>query len=201
MCVWVLSSPLTSNYLCCWGCSLKFTLHYITKLTYTLQLYIINGQVVISSRIIFFVAPLLFNFVIFTYQCVRIDRLFRLLYKHFCCVSCLFSYLWIHLSLFLHENKFQDERELIRNLSSAIGGNEIVMVAEEYLNPGRVTSTATLNTPVETPLPSTPTQKFFPPNMPPPPYSSHATFGGHTNGGASHRNSRYDYFNTIICEF
>ena len=29
------------------------------------------------------------------------------------------------------------------------------MVAEEYLNPG------TLSTPVDTPLPSTPTQKFF----------------------------------------
>jgi len=35
------------------------------------------------------------------------------------------------------------------------------MVAEEYLNPGRVASTNTLNTPVDTPLPSTPTQKFF----------------------------------------
>lgn len=78
----------------------------------------------------------------------------------------------------------QDEKELIRNLSSAIGGNEIVMVAEEYLNPGRVASSATLNTPVDTPLPSTPTQKFFPPNMPPPPYSSHSQF-------PNHRNSRY----------
>merc|ERR1719430_2674576 len=78
----------------------------------------------------------------------------------------------------------QDEKELIRNLSSAIGGNEIVMVAEEYLNPGRVASSATLNTPVDTPLPSTPTQKFFPPNMPPPPYSSHP-------GLTNNRNSRY----------
>ena len=77
----------------------------------------------------------------------------------------------------------QDEKELIRNLSSAIGGNEIVMVAEEYLNPGRVASSATLNTPVDTPLPSTPTQKFFPPNMPPPPYSSHP-------GLTNNRNSR-----------
>jgi hypothetical protein len=77
----------------------------------------------------------------------------------------------------------QDEKELIRNLSSAIGGNEVVMVAEEYLNPGRVASTATLSTPVDTPLPSTPTQKFFPSNsMPPPPYSSHTTL--------HHRNSR-----------
>ena len=60
----------------------------------------------------------------------------------------------------------QDEKELIRNLSSAIGGNEVVMVAEEYLNPG------TLSTPVDTPLPSTPTQKFFssgPSSLPAPP--------------------------------
>jgi len=80
----------------------------------------------------------------------------------------------------------QDEKELIRNLSSAIGGNEVVMVAEEYLNPGRVASTNTLSTPVDTPLPSTPTQKFFPPNMPPPPYSSHSALAGH-----NYRNSRY----------
>jgi len=78
----------------------------------------------------------------------------------------------------------QDEKELIRNLSSAIGGNEVVMVAEEYLNPGQVASTATLNTPVDTPLPSTPTQKFFPASMAPPPYSSHP-------GLAHHRNSRF----------
>ena len=77
----------------------------------------------------------------------------------------------------------QDEKELIRNLSSAIGGNEVVMVAEEYLNPGRVNSSGTLTTPVDTPLPSTPTQKFFPPNMPPPPYSSHQQL-------TTHRNSR-----------
>merc|ERR1719319_2193184 len=77
----------------------------------------------------------------------------------------------------------QDEKELIRNLSSAIGGPEVVMVAEEYLNPGRVASQNTLSTPVDTPLPSTPTQKFFPPNMPPPSYSS--TQHSH------HRNSRY----------
>ena len=61
------------------------------------------------------------------------------------------------------------------------------MVAEEYLNPGRVASSGTLSTPVDTPLPSTPTQKFFPPNMaanaPPPPYSSHTHL--------AHRNSRY----------
>ena len=35
----------------------------------------------------------------------------------------------------------QDEKELIRNLSTAIGGNEVVMVAEEYLNPERMAST------------------------------------------------------------
>merc|ERR1719322_2083154 len=80
----------------------------------------------------------------------------------------------------------QDEKELIRNLSSAIGGNEVVMVAEEYLNPGRVASSGTLSTPVDTPLPSTPTQKFFPPNMPPPPYSSHQQL-------TTHRNSRYEF--------
>jgi len=59
------------------------------------------------------------------------------------------------------------------------------MVAEEYLNPGRVASTNTLNTPVDTPLPSTPTQKFFPPNLPPPPYSSQSGLVGTT-----HRSSR-----------
>ena len=47
------------------------------------------------------------------------------------------------------------------------GGSELVMAAEEYLNPGQMQSSHTLNTPVDTPLqPSTPTQKFsF--NMPP----------------------------------
>ena len=60
-----------------------------------------------------------------------------------------------------------------------------MMVAEEYLNPGRVASSGTLSTPVDTPLPSTPTQKFFPPNMPPPPYSSHQQL-------TTHRNSRYE---------
>ena len=59
-----------------------------------------------------------------------------------------------------------------------------MLMAEEYLNPGQVASQATLNTPVDTPLPSTPTQKFFPPNMPPPPYSSHTALN-------THRNSRY----------
>ena len=77
---------------------------------------------------------------------------------------------------------------MIRNLASAIGGNEAVLMAEEYLNPGQVASQATLNTPVDTPLPSTPTQKFFPSSMPPPPYSSHAQLS--TNTGTN-RNSRY----------
>ena len=65
----------------------------------------------------------------------------------------------------------QDERELIKNLAATMGGSELpVMVADEYLNPGRIPSNHTLNTPVDTPcLPSTPTQKFFPHNMPPPP--------------------------------
>lgn len=79
----------------------------------------------------------------------------------------------------------QDEKELIRNLASAIGGDERVLVAEEYLNPGQAMSQATLTTPVDTPLPATPTQKFFPSNMPPPPYSSHAQLN--TNS----RNSRF----------
>ena len=48
-----------------------------------------------------------------------------------------------------------------------------MIAAEEYLNPGpgravragdRALSQNTLNTPVETPLQTTPTQKFFPPN-------------------------------------
>ena len=65
----------------------------------------------------------------------------------------------------------QDERELIRNLADNMGGSETVIVADEYLNPGRIPSNQTLNTPVDTPcLPSTPTQKFFPHNMPPPSY-------------------------------
>ena len=79
----------------------------------------------------------------------------------------------------------QDEKELIRNLASAIGGNEAVLMAEEYLNPGQVSSQAMVNTPNSTPAPSTPTQKFFPPNMPPPPYSSHQ------GGLNTNRNSRY----------
>ena len=60
-----------------------------------------------------------------------------------------------------------DEKELIRNLSSNIGGSEMVMAAEEYLNPGmRLPSQHTLNTPVDTPLPpATPSQKFFPDQM------------------------------------
>ena len=40
----------------------------------------------------------------------------------------------------------QDEKELIRNLASAIGGDERVLVAEEYLNPGQAMSQATLTT-------------------------------------------------------
>ena len=60
-----------------------------------------------------------------------------------------------------------DEKELIRNLSSGIGGSEVIMAAEEYLNPGmRLPSQHTLNTPVDTPLPpATPSQKFFPSDM------------------------------------
>ena len=57
---------------------------------------------------------------------------------------------------------------------AGIGGSERMIAAEEYLNPGpgqhsvragdRALSQNTLNTPVETPLQTTPTQKFFPPN-------------------------------------
>jgi hypothetical protein len=82
----------------------------------------------------------------------------------------------------------QDEKELIRSLSSNIGGSEIIMAAEEYLNPGRLVSQHTLSTPVDTPLPpATPTQKFFPSNM-----AIHD--GDHRNSTmipASQRHSRY----------
>lgn len=84
----------------------------------------------------------------------------------------------------------QDEKELIRNISSNLGGSELVMAAEEYLNPGRLQSSNTLNTPVDTPLPSTPTQKFFPPNMPPPSYHDSLR-------NSSHRNSRYGSHQTV----
>ena len=83
----------------------------------------------------------------------------------------------------------QDEKELIRNLAQNIGGSEAVVVADEYLNPGRMPSQHTLNTPVDTPLPSTPTQKFFPPNMPPPSY--HDSLRHSTVGRQHTRQSRY----------
>ena len=58
-------------------------------------------------------------------------------------------------------------------MSENLGGSERLIAAEEYLNPGpgrpvgdRALSQNTLNTPVETPLQTTPTQKFFP-NVPP----------------------------------
>ena len=62
----------------------------------------------------------------------------------------------------------QDEKELIRShvTQSGLGGSECVIGAEEYFNPnGQMSSQHTLSTPVETPLPPTPTQKFFPPGM------------------------------------
>jgi L1 cell adhesion molecule len=86
----------------------------------------------------------------------------------------------------------QDEKVLIRNLSSTIGGSEIALPAEEYLNPARIPSQHTLNTPVDTPQPSTPTQKFFPPNMPPPSYNDTLrTSHNMMTGPPSHRQSRY----------
>merc|ERR1719210_3078144 len=80
----------------------------------------------------------------------------------------------------------QDERELIRDLAANMGGSEAVIVADEYLNPGRIPSNHTLNTPVDTPcLPSTPTQKFFPHNMPPPSYHDSMV---HINNGIPQQN-------------
>ncbi|XP_065571133.1 epidermal growth factor receptor-like isoform X2 [Artemia franciscana] len=57
----------------------------------------------------------------------------------------------------------QDEKELIRNLSSAMDGPEIIMDAEEYLTPKArqpLSSTTTMTTnSSETPPPNTPTKK------------------------------------------
>ena len=62
---------------------------------------------------------------------------------------------------------------MLTKISENLGGSERLIAAEEYLNPGpgrsvgagdRALSQNTLNTPVETPLQTTPTQKFFPPN-------------------------------------
>ncbi len=93
----------------------------------------------------------------------------------------------------------QDDQELIRNLSADLGGSERLIRAEEYLNPGRMPSSHTLNTPVDTPiLPSTPTQKFFPPNMPPPSYQDTLRHSTHQNGGAHvNRGSRYGSHMTV----
>ncbi len=55
--------------------------------------------------------------------------------------------------------RFQDEKELIRNLSSSMDGPEVIMDAEEYLQPkarGPLPSSST----VETPLPQTPVKKY-----------------------------------------
>ena len=57
--------------------------------------------------------------------------------------------------------QMQDEKELIRNLSSSMDGPEMIMDAEEYLQPkarGPLPSTST----VETPLPNTPVKKYPP---------------------------------------
>merc|ERR1712223_587906 len=75
-----------------------------------------------------------------------------------------------------------DEKEFLRSLTTGMAGSEIVMGAEEYLNPGgRIPSQQTLNTPVGTPS-ATSTQKFFPPGMTLP-------GNGQFHGDVSHRNS------------
>ena len=85
----------------------------------------------------------------------------------------------------------QDEKVLIKHVSSTMGGSEIAITAEEYLNPARIPSQHTLNTPVDTPQPSTPTQKFFPPNMPPPTYNDTMRTSHMIGAPQSHRQSRY----------
>merc|ERR1712193_130446 len=82
-----------------------------------------------------------------------------------------------------------DEKEFIRSLTTQHGlaGSEIVMGAEEYLNPGgRIPSQQTLNTPVGTPS-ATSTQKFFPPGMTLPGDINHRNSTMITQ----HRHSRY----------
>ncbi len=104
----------------------------------------------------------------------------------------------------LPDYTMQDERELIRYLSANLGGSERVIKAEDYLNPGRIPSSHTLNTPVDTPIqPSTPTQKFFPPTMPPPSYhdtlrhSTHVVDGGQQMRGVGPGSSRYGSHMTV----
>lgn len=81
-----------------------------------------------------------------------------------------------------------DEKEFLRSLTTGMAGSEIVMGAEEYLNPGgRIPSQQTLNTPVGTPS-ATSTQKFFPPGMTLPGNISHRNS---TMIPAHHRDSRY----------
>jgi len=101
----------------------------------------------------------------------------------------------------------QDHRVLISNLSGDLGGSENLVPAEEYFNPGGQTrssagvgvSAHTLNTPVDTPLqPSTPTQKFFPPGMPPPSYQDALTRQQQQHHSRPpQRNSRYGSHMTV----
>ena len=91
---------------------------------------------------------------------------------------------------------------------AGIGGSERMIAAEEYLNPGpghsvragdRALSQNTLNTPVETPLQTTPTQKFFPPN-----YQDAMTAAawargdGHAVQHRQHRHSSYGGSHTAV---
>ena len=52
----------------------------------------------------------------------------------------------------------QDEKELIRNLSSSMDGPEVIMDAEEYLQPKARDPLPSVST-VDTPLPQTPVKK------------------------------------------
>ncbi|XP_040565230.1 epidermal growth factor receptor isoform X1 [Lepeophtheirus salmonis] len=99
----------------------------------------------------------------------------------------------------------QDERELIRNLSSNIGGSKVVMGAEEYLNPGRLPPH---HSPTDTNGPTTPTQKFFPPNMPPPSYNDSTLHLQHSNhlrqskyGSSSGVNDGFSTLGSRSCRF
>ncbi len=84
-----------------------------------------------------------------------------------------------------------EETELIRNMSAEVGGSERLVNVDDYFNPERMASSHTLHTPVDTPIqPSTPTQQFFPPNMPPPSYDTLRGATANTTG-RTRRGSRY----------
>ena len=91
---------------------------------------------------------------------------------------------------------------------AGIGGSERMIAAEEYLNPGpghsvragdRALSQNTLNTPVETPLQTTPTQKFFPPNYQDAMAAAAWARGdGHAVQHRQHRHSSYGGSHTAV---